>query len=114
MVNERSSRIPFDLEIELVIDGIRYDGTIENISSTGIQVKTVPLKSPVNFSQDKEVEAEFRTPADELFSLTCKIIWSETDPSDSNLVNIGLEISEYSPDYDEFYKIVFGHKIGLL
>ena len=114
MVDERSSRIPFDVEVELVIDNVRYDGFIENLSSSGIQIKTSRSENPVVYSPDKEVEVEFRLPSDDLLSLMCRMKWSETDPSDSNSVNLGLEISEYSTDYDEFYKVVFGHNSGLL
>jgi hypothetical protein len=50
----------------------------------------------------------------EVLNLNCKLIWSSKMSSDSLIQDIGLEIAETSPMYEDFYKSLFMDNVTFL
>ena len=99
-----SERFNKELKGELILHGKIYDVTLENFAEKGIKVTTEPNNSAVDYLSDEIIYLEFEIPSGEVLNLHCKIIWSSIRSSDSLMKDIGLEITEESPKYDDFYK----------
>ena len=99
-----SERILKELEAELIANRARYDVTIENFSENGMNVREEFTNRAVDYLPDETLDLEFKIPSREVLSLHCKVIWSSKISSESLKQNIGLEITENSPEYEDFFK----------
>ena len=94
MEKRRAHRTIVNLEAELILDGTRYTGMIENYSEEGIYIKVVPTKAPLNLVSETPVELKFqRLPGEPMNQhLHCKIKWYYKTPPHGLTDSIGLEI----------------------
>ena len=99
-----SERFNKELKGELILHGKIYDVTLENFAEKGIKVTTEPNNSAVDYLSDEIIYLEFEIPSGEVLSLHCKVKWSRKRSSDSIIEDIGLEIIEQSPKFEDFYK----------
>jgi hypothetical protein len=113
MVKERSTRISVNLEAELITKDKHYTGVIDSLSHTGIRIKIDPEKTARDFPPETAVQVEFQLisgetlkPIDETLRLNCKVIRGEKISKGSSPINLSLEITELSPLYEEFLKII--------
>lgn len=104
MIRRLSERVLKELKARLILNKERYDATIENVSENGVKVMTC---SDVDILSGEKIDVEFETPSGEVLSLHCRVIWSSKLSSDSIFQNLGLEITENSAEYEEFYKSLF-------
>lgn len=102
-----SDRIHNDLKAKVILNRDRYESTIENFSENGMYVRTEPIKTAVDFKPDGILGLEFQIPSGEILELNCKVKWSSKVSSDILSENLGLEIAEISPMYDNFYKSLY-------
>ncbi len=114
MVRRCSNRIPVKFEAELISNGIRYDGVIENLSEDCIYIRTLPKKTAVDFPPETTLELEFQLPSGETLNLHCKVIWSNKTTPNGLTNNLGLEIIEIPLTYEEFFKTLFIHTMEIL
>jgi hypothetical protein len=104
MMQRFSERLAKELKAELILNGHRYNVTIENFSENGIKVISEPNNTAVGILSDEIVDLEFEIPSGEVLSLHCKVKWSSKRSSDSIIEDIGLEITENSPEYEDLFK----------
>jgi NADH dehydrogenase FAD-containing subunit len=104
MMARISDRILKELKADLIENRARYDATIENFSENGIKVIT---DTAVDILPDETIDLEFEIPSGEVLSLHCKVIWSSKISSESLLKDIGLEITENSLEYEDFFKTLY-------
>jgi hypothetical protein len=104
MMARISERILKELEAELIENRARYDVTIENFSENGMKVREEFINKAVDFLPDETIDLEFEIPSGEVLSLHCKVIWSSKISSESLIQDIGLEITENSPEYEDFFR----------
>jgi hypothetical protein len=114
MMARLSDRVLKELDAELLLNRSRNQAVIENFSQTGMKVRTVPLDRDIRLSPDEKINLEFEIPSGEVLNLHCRIIWTSKIAPDSSIHDIGLEIVESSPVYEEFYKSLFMDNIGFL
>ena len=107
MMQRFSERFPKELKAELILHGHRCDVTIENFAEDGIKVITEPKNTAVGISSDEIIVLEFEIPSGEALSLHCKVKWSSKRSSDSLIEDIGLEITEKSPIFEDYFKSLF-------
>ena len=101
MMERLSERYLKEFKAKLILNRDRYEATIENFSENGIKVIT---DIAVDFLPDETIDLEFEIPSGEVLSLHCKVKWSNKLSSDSLIQDIGLEITENSPEYEDFFK----------
>ena len=101
MMARLSERFLKEFKAEMILSLDRYEATIENFSENGIKVIT---DAAVDFLPDETIDLEFEIPSGEVMSLHCKVKWSNKLSSDSLIQDIGLEITENSPEYEDFFK----------
>jgi len=101
MMERLSERYLKEFKAKLILNRDRYEATIENFSENGIKVIT---DIAVDFLPDETIDLEFEIPSGEVMSLHCKVKWSNKLSSDSLIQDIGLEITENSPEYEDFFK----------
>jgi len=101
MMARLSERYLKEFKAKLILNRDRYEATIENFSENGIKVIT---DIAVDFLPDETIDLEFEIPSGEVLSLHCKVKWSNKLSSDSLIQDIGLEITENSPEYEDFFK----------
>jgi hypothetical protein len=114
MMARMSERVLKELSAELILRRVRYHAIIENFSANGMKVRTVPSNADISFSPDELINLEFEIPPGEVLSLHCRQVWSSKISSDILIWDIGLEITEASPVYDEFYKSLFMDNMNFL
>ncbi len=92
-----------------------YTGVIENLSKSGIYMRTSPADTSVDFSPGTELKLEFQILTGETFDLNCKVRWINetqhrigkygiTRTQTSKYTATGMEIITPSLKYKEFIK----------
>ena len=101
MMARLSERYLKEFKAKLILNRDRYEATIENFSENGIKVIT---DIAVDFLPDETIDLEFEIPSGEVLNLYCKVIWSSKISSESLIQDVGLEITENYPEYEDFFK----------
>jgi hypothetical protein len=114
MMGRFSERVPKELQGKLVLNRGRYDVIIENFSENGIKVRTEQTNTDINFLPDEIIDLEFEIPSGEILNLNCRVQWSSKISSDSLMQDVGLEIAEMTPVYEDFYKALFMDNVTFL
>ncbi len=114
MLRRYYSRIPVEFEAEIISSGRRYKGVVENLSEDGIYVRTVPVKTTIDFTSGKTLEVEFQFPSGETLNLPCKVEWSNKTSSNGLTYNLGLVFIEKSLTYEELFKTLYAHHMEIL
>jgi hypothetical protein len=104
-----SDRIPVSLEAEVVFNNARFDGKIENLSEEGIFIRIFPENGSADFQSGTVFKLTSET-----VSLDSRVVWSEVDAPGNGANNIGLEILEKPPLYDEYVKTTFTANSGIM
>lgn len=101
-----SERLPRELKAELILDGKIDDATIENLSKTGIKVRTVAANIALDVMFGTILDLQFELPSGETVRLNCKVRWSCKISPKSLIKDIGLEFTEQSQMYEEWFKTI--------
>jgi hypothetical protein len=109
-----SDRIPVSLEAEVVFNNARFDGKIENLSEEGIFIRIFPENGSADFQSGTVFKLYIELPTSETVSLDSRVVWSEVDAPGNGANNIGLEILEKPPLYDEYVKTTFTANSGIM
>jgi hypothetical protein len=104
MMSRLSERFLNEFKAVLILNRDRYDATIENFSENGIKAIAESTDIALDFLPDETIDLKFEIPSGEVLSLYCKVIWANKISSDSLMQDIGLEITENSPEYEDFFK----------
>lgn len=107
-------RLKQEFAAELILNGKTYDAAIENLSETGIKVRTSTTDTSVHFMPDTVVELQFESLSGAILSLNCRVVWSRKKSVKSLFTDVGLEIIEKSELYDDFLHSLCMHSIMLL
>ena len=92
MEKRRAQRITAGFKTEIIYNGVRYPGVIENISASGASVLTDPIDSEVEFVAYEATELKFEAPSGDEVTLECTIMWSSPIPPHNARYRIGLEL----------------------
>ncbi len=104
MEKKRAKRILVDLEATITLDSNNYQGYIWNVSQEGLSIRTIYLKSTVEyFNTKKPIKLSFEIPSGETLFLNCKIKWFLRVPN-SYRITVGMAIIKPTLKYKEFYK----------
>lgn len=114
MNNRYSDRIPVELEAEVVLDNHGYEGKIENISDEGIFLKAFSDGISLDFTGGTIIQLKPDLPFGEQVELECRVVWSKKDKENRYTNEIGLEILNPPPSYDEYVKTLLGSQLGVL
>jgi len=98
-------RIPVKLEAEIISDGIKYSGFIEDVSEYGLNITTFSMKGITTFIPGAVFELEFQ-PSGEKINLNCEIKRVEINkkPPHDLIYTIAVGITEQPPEYKKFLK----------
>ncbi len=99
------------LEVELISEDMKCLGYIENFSERGISLETDSadlLSQSTRFTPGSKFEVKFQTPAGELISLNCKVIWSFKTAPHGLTKKVGMEVVFPPPSYIDFCKTSLG------
>jgi hypothetical protein len=113
MLKRFADRMEVDLEAEIILNNTSYKGKIENISEEGFFIKIFPRNCSIDFPMGIILKLIPELPSGESESLDCKVVWSEKDAADGVTNNLGLQILELPPHYDEFVKTLFSSHMGI-
>ncbi|MHA2219367.1 MAG: PilZ domain-containing protein [Candidatus Hodarchaeales archaeon] len=112
MLKRFSDRIGVDLEAEIIFNNTSYEVKIENVSENGILIRAFPEDDSVDFHPGTIFKLKQELPSGEEVSMDCKVVWSEKDALDGVTNNLGLQILEIPPQYDEFVKTLYMSHMG--
>lgn len=104
MQRRRSQRIAITLDVELILNENNYIGVIENISKDGIYMKTLPTKSPMEFTPGTKLKLKIKPHSEETLILHCEIMWSKNTSSDGLTSDIGMTIIDSPAEYYDLLK----------
>ena len=111
---KRTKRIPVDIEVDFIMDDIRYAGTIENVSEEGLCIRSSSKKSDNHITPGGKLKVELALPSGEFLTLNCLVIWADkTNPKGFNHV-LGLKVDEHNSDYDDFYKTLYISHVSII
>lgn len=112
MLKRFSDRMEIDLEAEIIFNNTSYEVKIENVSENGVLIRTFPEHDSIDFHPGTIFKLKPGLPFGEEISIDCKVVWSEKDALDDVTNNLGLEILEIPPQYDEFVKTLYMSHMG--
>lgn len=98
-------RIPVKLEAEIISDGIRCSGFIENVSVSGLNFTTFTSECVTSFIPGKEFKLSFKH-SGETLALNCEIKRVEINsqpPHDLNYT-LALGVTDPPPEYWKLLK----------
>jgi hypothetical protein len=112
MPNDMEKRIAnrkvCNLEADIISGGIKCQGFIENVSEGGVEyLMTSEIISSENFTPDKRIELNFRTPSGEELKLDCEVRWFLKVSPDHNRQSLGIKIIDPPLEYKEFIKTLY-------
>jgi hypothetical protein len=102
-----SERIACHLDATIIADARIYDGSIKNISESGLEYSmssSVPPQS--DGKPDVSIRLIFSIFSDEVIRLDCIPRWHATDRSENHLL-IGLKIINPPPRYNELINNIY-------
>jgi hypothetical protein len=106
MEKRRSKRVVITLLAELILEREIYVGAIENLSEYGINVRVFPVQAKIDFIPGTSLDLEFLSFSGEKLRVQCEIKWvyMYKEPSRGLITNMGMEIIDAHPRYQEFLK----------
>jgi hypothetical protein len=114
MVQKRTDRIDVEIEAEIVFSiNQRYMVVIDNFSNEGMSVR-VTAQNESDFSWGTKFDLEFETASGELLSLRCEVMRSHRISRDDMTYSLGLKIVEHSAEYEEYFKVLFMKRMGMI
>ncbi len=109
MERRRSDRKKAEIEIEIISDGKKQAGLIENLSEHGLYLETAVvniLQDSTGFVPGAECEVRFSDNSGEQIRLNCKVVWSYGIAPEGSRVKVGMDIIFPPPLYLSFYKSI--------
>jgi hypothetical protein len=105
MEKRASKRIDCSLNAEVTTRGSLYPITVENFSNGGMHVVMPTEKTVEDFIPGATVGVNFQAPTGEWINQHCTIKWLKinTEPQDSIIYNIGLQVIAPPPQFKEVY-----------
>ena len=91
------------IKAEVVLDGEKSAGLIENISEGGIYLVTASSKHAGEFSAGKAANVRFIGPSGATIDLHCNILWGYKTPPHGMTHSVGMEIKTPSQEFTDFY-----------
>ncbi len=90
------------IKAEVVLEGEKSAGLIENISAGGFYLVTAANKAR-EFSAGKIANVRFIGPSGATIDLHCNVIWEYKTPPHGMTHSVGMEIKNPSQEYTDFY-----------
>lgn len=116
MERRQSRRHHIFINAEIISGGKSYTGVLGDISETGLYVSIRSADSGIKFTPKTIFYIEFKTPSEETLKLHCRLTWSYEISIVKSLrksaYNLGMEITETCPGYEEFYENVAMMKLN--
>ncbi len=91
------------IKAEVVLEGEKSAGLIENISEGGIYLVIAPAKQVSEFSAGKTANVQFISPSGTTIDLHCKVTWGYKTPPHGLTQTVGMEIKTPSQEFTDFY-----------
>lgn len=99
MEKRKSTRIVGGYKVDLLSDGLKYAGEVENLSEEGVCILVFPATVPVDFQQDDIYEMHFYSSPEETLVCQCRVQWAKKTSSHGLTSRIGLMIID--PPWDK-------------
>ncbi|RJQ42939.1 MAG: PilZ domain-containing protein [Nitrospiraceae bacterium] len=99
MEQRRQKRLAVGYKAEIVCSGKHYEGVIENLSSTGVNILINPAEPETGFMTGKTIELKFEPCPGETVSLMCKVMWHRKTAPHNLSARLGLEFID--PQWDQ-------------
>lgn len=95
-----AKRIIAGYKAEITYEDKTYQGVIENLSETGVNVTIAIQENELDFTPGKELKLKFEIQPCGTLNLNCTIRWSSKLPPHGLTNSIGLEIID--PNWEEY------------
>lgn len=95
MDKRRNTRLDINLSVELISGERIYKGSIENFSSGGLGIRSIPLKDMDNIAQGDKVTVRFKANSEDTLNICYKIKWLKKDEETASglIYKMGMEYS---------------------
>ncbi len=104
MEKRRSKRKPVDLlKVDVIADGIKSTGVIENITKYGMHLITASKNSEATLVPETILELQFKSSEVTIKNLFCEIRWVHINktPIHGLTYRMGMEVVKYPADFNE-------------
>jgi hypothetical protein len=103
MDRRKSKRIPYFLDGRMILGTDSYNGSIEDVSTNGIEYMVVFEKGSLNnIAPHNIIELNFQVPSVDKIKLQCEIVWIYRSPNIDKAMVLGLEIFKTPLKYKKF------------
>ncbi len=102
----RSKRQMVSLITRFASNNSSYTALIENISEEGIFMRVSPSSNGLNLTPGSKLKLLIKLPSGEFLSSQCNVIWSYKTPPHGLINSAGMEITNPSPQYADFLRIL--------
>lgn len=102
----RVERIPVKLKAEILIGSASYEGTVNDLSVCGIQIRSSSPRSALLITEENPVELKLMPISGDEIHITCKVIWAQINkiPIKGISSRMGLEVLELTQEYTSLVK----------
>ena len=95
----KSTRIVGGYKVDLMSEGLKYTGEVENLSEDGVCIMVFAAAVPVNFQPDDIYEMHFYSLPEETLICQCKVKWAKKASANGVTSLVGMEIID--PPWDK-------------
>ena len=71
---KRTQRIAVEVKVDLIMDDLRYAGTIENISEEGLCITSSSIMTDNHVTPNGKLKVELTLPSGEFLRLNCLVV----------------------------------------
>ena len=92
-----------NIKAEVLLEGEKSAGLIENVSAGGLYLVTAPSSKSGDFDEGKTVKVSFIGPSGSIIELDCCVIWGYKTPPHGLTQSVGMEIKTSCQEFTDFY-----------
>lgn len=95
----RATRIVGGYKVDLVSEGVKYAGEVENLSEDGACIMMFAAEVPVDFQPDDVYEMHFYSLLEETLICQCRVKWARKASAHGLTSQVGMQIID--PPWDK-------------
>lgn len=99
MERRRATRIVGGYKVDLVSEGLKHEGEVENLSEDGACILVFAVSVPIDFKSGDIYEMHFYSLPDETLVCQCRVKWATKASAHGLTSRIGMEIID--PPWDK-------------
>ncbi len=99
----RKNRISIGFKVDLISEGSKHTGEVENLSEDGACILTLPAEVQFEPEPESELDVMFHVFSEESLQFRCRIKWVKKNSSHGLTKTVGIEIIDPAWEKSSFF-----------